>query len=315
MVAMAGPSGNRGLLAPDLASIPIEEAQLRLAYCEVVPGSGRYPVESNVGRQLGRHLALGDPSFEASIENALGAQVLHAIDAEWHLDYGASVQELLRQERLWAEAQGSAVPLDQVHRRRSEKRCNELICRMLVDFCGGSDLPQLAVVDHRNAVPHSHGFDLIMGDIDRRRAHGLLKMLKITAGARAQFRVEVRQRLIEEENRRLAHQGAGQCHTLTLAARKLARSPVGEMANAEKLRCPFNLALDLIAPRALRAQGEGDIVPHGQMRIEPVALEHHGDPAGAWRHLVDGLAIDEDVTRGLFLEPGDDAKQGRLAAP
>src|SRR5215470_4776172 len=51
------------------------------------------------------------------------------------------------------------------------------------------------------------------------------------------------------------------------------------------------------------------------MRIEPVALKHHGDPAGAWRHLVDGLAIDEDVTRGLFLEPGDDAKQGRLAAP
>ena len=87
------------------------------------------------------------------------------------------------------------------------------------------------------------------------------------------------------------------------------------MANAEKLRCPFDLALDLVAPDALSAQGEGDIVPHGQMRIEPIALEHHGDAASAWRHLVDGFAIDEDVTRSLLLEPGDDAKQRRLAAP
>src|SRR5262249_51852790 len=51
------------------------------------------------------------------------------------------------------------------------------------------------------------------------------------------------------------------------------------------------------------------------MRIEPIALEHHGNSTSAWRHLVDGFAIDEDVTRSLLLEPGDDAKQGRLAAP
>src|SRR5215831_3400713 len=124
MVAMAVPSGDRRQLAADLASILVEEAQLRLPHCEGVPRSGRYTVEGNVGGQLGRHLALGNPSFEASIQNALGAQVLHAIDAEWHLHYGASVQKLLRQERLWAEAQRTAVPLVQIHRRRSEKRCN-----------------------------------------------------------------------------------------------------------------------------------------------------------------------------------------------
>src|SRR5262245_24431016 len=134
MVAMAAPSGNTGELGTDLAPISIEEAQLRFPHCEGVPRTGGYTGGGNVGWQFGRHHAFGDPSFEAPIENALRAQVLHAIDAEWHLHHGASVQELLRQERLWAEAQGSTIPLHQVHRWGSEKRCNELVRWVLVDF-------------------------------------------------------------------------------------------------------------------------------------------------------------------------------------
>src|SRR5262245_5820782 len=134
MVAMAAPSGNTGRLGTNLAPIPVEKAQLRFAHREGVPRSGGNPVEGNVGWQLGRHLAFGVPSFEATIETALRAQVLHAIDAEWHLHHGAPVQELLGQERLWAEAQGSTIPLHQVHRWGPEKRCNELVCRALVDF-------------------------------------------------------------------------------------------------------------------------------------------------------------------------------------
>ena len=50
------------------------------------------------------------------------------------------------------------------------------------------------------------------------------------------------------------------------------------------------------------------------MRIEAVALEHHGHAAGARRHLVDDVAADQDVAARLLLEPADDAQKRRLAA-
>ena len=50
------------------------------------------------------------------------------------------------------------------------------------------------------------------------------------------------------------------------------------------------------------------------MRVEAVALEHHGDAAGARRDVVDDLAADHDVAGRLLLEAGDDAQKGRLAA-
>src|SRR5262249_29421435 len=166
----------------------------------------------------------------------------------------------------------------------------------------------------RDAVAHSHGFHLIVGNVNRRCAHGLLELLEIAAGACAQFRIEVGQRLIEKEHGWLAHECASQRHALTLTAGKLAGAPVGEVANAEELRCPLDLSLDLGALHALRAQWEGDVVPHRQMWIETIALKHHRYAAGAWRDLVDRLAMDEDMARGLLFQPSDDAKQSRLAA-
>src|SRR5262249_39062136 len=57
-----------------------------------------------------------------------------------------------------------------------------------------------------------------------------------------------------------------------------------------------------------------DVVPHREVGIEAVALEHHGDAAGAGRQVVDHVTADHDVPRGLLLEPRDDAQQGGLAA-
>ena len=50
------------------------------------------------------------------------------------------------------------------------------------------------------------------------------------------------------------------------------------------------------------------------MRIERVALEHHGDVALGGRQVVDDLPADRDHPAGDVLEPGDHAQQGRFAA-
>jgi hypothetical protein len=49
-------------------------------------------------------------------------------------------------------------------------------------------------------------------------------------------RVEVRQRLVHQEGGGLAHDGAGERDALPLAAGKLGRPPVEEMADFESCR-------------------------------------------------------------------------------
>src|SRR5262249_10956316 len=263
-------------------------------------------------RQLGRHLAFRDSAVERAVQDVLRAEVLHAVDAERQLEDRSAVEQLLGQEILGTKAHRSALALDQVHGWRAEKARDELVRRMLIDFGRSARLPQPAVIDYRDAIAHPHGLDLIVRHIDGGGAHGPLELLELAAGARAQLRVEVRERLIQQEYRWVADQRKRD--TLTLAAGKLARAALRQVADAEQTGCPFDLAFDLVARRALRAQREGDVVPNREVRIEPVALKDHGDAAPARRHVVDDLSIDQDLPgRGLF-QTCDDSQQRGLAA-
>ncbi|MNT47063.1 hypothetical protein D3C72_1837490 [compost metagenome] len=49
-------------------------------------------------------------------------------------------------------------------------------------------------------------------------------MLQLKTHLHAQFGVEVRERFVEQEHRRIAHDGAAHRHALTLAAGKLTRT-------------------------------------------------------------------------------------------
>src|SRR6185312_3188329 len=93
-----------------------------------------------------------------------------------------------------------------------------------------------------------------------------------------------------------------------------ARLAVEQALDAEQLRSPFDLLVDLLARHALRLEREGDVVAHRVVRIEPIALEHHPDPSGARRQLVDDVAADQQVAAGLLLKSADDAQVSRLAA-
>jgi len=65
-----------------------------------------------------------------------------------------------------------------------------------------------------------------VGHIDSGDADPLLELLDLQASRGTQFRVEVRERLVEQQRGRLAHQRAGQCDTLAFAAGELARPAV-----------------------------------------------------------------------------------------
>ena len=61
-------------------------------------------------------------------------------------------------------------------------------------------------------------------------------------------------------------------------------------------------------------QAERHIVINGHVRIERIALEHHGDVAVFGRDVVDAAVADVQVAAGDLLEPCDHAQRGALAA-
>ena len=61
-------------------------------------------------------------------------------------------------------------------------------------------------------------------------------------------------------------------------------------------------------------QRERDVLEDGQVRVERVVLEHHGEVAVAGRLLVDPYPTDHHVAGRDVLQPDDHPQQGRLPA-
>ena len=136
----------------------------------------------------------------------------------------------------------------------------------------------------------------------------------LAAHRHAQLGVEVGQRLVEEEDARLAHDGAADRHALALAAGELRRTAVEQRVEAQKLRRRVDLALDLGTRRADVLESERHVLAHGHVRVQRVRLEHHGEPAIRGGHVVDPRAVDHDVAARDLLEPADHAQERGLAA-
>ena len=176
------------------------------------------------------------------------------------------------------------------------------------------DLLQDAVLQQRDSVAHGHRFDLVVGDVDRRGAQPVLELGDLGAHLDAELGVEIAERLVHQEDRRLTHDGAAHGDALALAARELAGATL-EIGLELEDACRFDDArpdLGLGHPRDL--QRKGDVVEDRHVRIERVVLEHHRDVAVLGMHVVDELVADPDAAVGDLLEPGDHAQRRRLAA-
>ena len=91
-------------------------------------------------------------------------------------------------------------------------------------------------MQHHDLVGHGHGLDLVVGDIDHRVAELLVQLGDLHPHLHAQRRVEVRQRLVEQEDLRLAHDGPPDGDPLPLPARQLPRPPVQKLVDLQELR-------------------------------------------------------------------------------
>ncbi len=201
-----------------------------------------------------------------------------------------------------------------VHGRAADEARHEEVGRFGVDVLGCADLLQHAVVEHRDPVAHRHRLDLVVGDVDDRRRQAALQLHQLRTRLHPQLGVEVGERLVHEERLRAAHDRARQRDPLTLPARQLRGLAVEQAAEVEAVGGLLHQCRPLGRRHLARPQRELDVPPHGHVRVERVALEHHRDVAVLGLDVVDDALADGDGARRGVLEPRDHPQRGRLAA-
>ena len=106
----------------------------------------------------------------------------------------------------------------EVHRGRADEAGHEQVLGLVVELHRRAHLLQHAGAHHRHPVAEGHRLGLVVGHVDGGGAEALLDPRDLGAHLHAQLRVEVRQRLVHQERRRVAHDRAAHRHALALAA-------------------------------------------------------------------------------------------------
>ena len=125
-----------------------------------------------------------------------------------------------------------------------------------------------------------------------------MELLQLGAHLRAQRRVEVRERLVEEERLRAPHERAPEGDALPLPARELARLAFEQVRDLETLgRLARRARRSSPAATCAFARGKPRFSRTRHVRVERVALEDHRDVAIAGRALGDVDAVDRGPRR------------------
>ena len=127
-----------------------------------------------------------------------------------------------------AAGRGRAPGLDSPMKRGEERRR-----RPLVEVARRALLLDAAGVHDDDAVGDRHRLLLVVRDVDHGEAEPLLQLADLLAHLAAQPGVEVAERLVEQQHRRLQHQGAGDGDALLLAARQLRRLALAVAVEAD----------------------------------------------------------------------------------
>ena len=126
--------------------------------------------------------------------------------------------------------------------------------------------------------------------------------------------VQVAQRFVHQEDAYLADQGPADGHALPLAAGKRPWQAVQILRQAQDLRGLLHPFLDHVFVHALQRQAEGDVIVHCHLRIQRVALEHHGHFPVPGALFVRPLAVDQELAAGNVLQPGDHPQRRGFSA-
>ena len=186
---------------------------------------------------------------------------------------------------------------------------------MLVHLPGITDLANLAVAHNDNAVRHGQGFLLVVGDIYEGDAQILLQFLDDNTQAYPDLGVQGAQRFVQQQHIRLDGDGAPQAYTLLLPATELRRVVVPPGTQPQQLQDLIHPFIDQFLRHLAHFQAESGVFPYGHVGKKGVGLEDNAEIPFLGDHVVDHLAIVNDIARGHLFEPRDEPQQGCFATP
>jgi hypothetical protein len=242
------------------------------------------------------------------------------LDAEAHLPAGAGELALADVERVLADLHAPALEVARVeHIARADETRDEARARALVDLLGRADLLDLPGVHDDDAIGHRHRLDLVVRHVDRGVAEFLVQPADLEAHVAPEIRVEVRQGLVQEQDVRARGEGAREGHALLLAAGKLGGVALRIVAEARGLQHRVGAALALLGAHFLHLESVRDVLLHGHVRPDRVALENHPHVAPLGRNDCarggDRLPSHADLAAVGLEEACDHPKRRRLPQP
>jgi hypothetical protein len=129
-----------------------------------------------------------------------------------------------------------------------------------------------------------------------------------------QGRIEVRERLVHQEHLWPPHQRPTERDALPLAARERGRPAVEQWREAEQVGNLGHPRAGLLLRLAPHLRAEREVLPHGHVREQRVALEHHRDVARLGRDRIDHGIVDPDAPVCRPLKSRQHSQARRLPA-
>ena len=153
-----------------------------------------------------------------------------------------------------------------------------------------------------------------MGDENEGNADLLLDPLQFPLHLLAQLQIQGAEGLVQQQDVRLIHQGAGDGHTLLLTAGKLGDVALGIAFQVHQGKHTVDLLGDDIVRQLFDTQAEGDVFENIQMGKQGIALEDGVDLPLVGGDVVDALAVKDDRALVLLQEAAQNAQQRGFAA-
>ncbi len=129
-------------------------------------------------------------------------------------------------------------------------------------------------------------------------------------GLDTEFRIEVRQRLVHEEDPRLAHDGPAHRDPLTLPSGQVFGFTGQVRLQVEQARRVEDPPVAFRFRHTRDLQRETHVRRDVHMRIQRIVLEHHGDVTAGWRQGGDVLTVDPDRSGIDAFQTGEHPQRG-----
>ena len=165
----------------------------------------------------------------------------------------------------------------------------------LVERAGRPELLDPAVQDEGDLVGQPDCLLLVVGDEQRRHLQLLLQAADELAHLDAQPRVELRERLVEQQHLGLGHQRPGQRDPLLLPTGHLPDLTVGELGQPHQGQHPGHSLPSRRLVDLLHPQPEGDVVADAQVREQQRLLEDHRHRTALGGQVQHRLAVEQHV--------------------